>query len=591
MPIKTTKKPQVSSRQIVLDAKRSLDGIGISKLQIKIDKYTLDQLIRFLYKDSTLRTRKALITINKFIRNLDKSVYQSNDEEASSESLDRIWTIEKTLDGYLHNQLESYEALRNYCLEDVECNRHKELIIENVVDKGTINYNESKQLLDMVQDRLKFGYTVTLKKIIKDVFHQMDETDYRTYKYLKDIIDDIGLTIVKINRMSKMVDTSNEFSLIEEEFESIISDSMDRLKNKNRIFMTGIKYLNSFLAPGYMSKRLYTYLALPGGGKSQILLKSAIDIRKYNAGVETKDPTKRPAVLFITMENTIEETVERLFNMVAESDDIRNYSTKQVIKRLREMGELTLSDKNNIDIIIRYYKNREIDTNDLYDIIQDLEDDGVETIALILDYLKRIRPAEKGLNEKEELKNITNELHDLAIFYDIPVITAQQLNRNSASIVDSAMQMKKADVAKLLGRDGISGAWEIQENSDVIILLLQEKKADTQELYMTFRLLKRRYRSNDDNDRMYDIEYFNHPYSKENSIRLIDDVEMDESLSLISLASEFLPADDREDRRGEQHQKKKKKEKKKEDEIFEEAVGVFDMGNSFYMEPKAVAQA
>ena len=40
-------------------------------------------------------------------------------------------------------------------------------------------------------------------------------------------------------------------------------------------------------------------------------------------------------------------------------------------------------------------------------------------------------------------------------------ITAQQLNRVAASVVDSALQAKKEDVTKLVGRDGIAGAWEI----------------------------------------------------------------------------------------------------------------------------------
>jgi replicative DNA helicase len=128
---------------------------------------------------------------------------------------------------------------------------------------------------------------------------------------------------------------------------------------------------------------------------------------------------------------------------------------------LIKQGGLTLTDKSNIDIIIKYYPNRSIDTNDLYGIIQDLEDEGVEVIALILDYLKRIRPAEKGENEKAELKNITNELKDLAIYWDIPVITAQQLNRTASAIVDAAIQAKKSDVTKLVGRDGVAGAWEI----------------------------------------------------------------------------------------------------------------------------------
>ena len=121
------------------------------------------------------------------------------------------------------------------------------------------------------------------------------------------------------------------------------------------------------------------------------------------------------------MENSIEETVERIFNMTASNDDIRNFTQRQVIKKLKTEGGLTLTDKNNIDIIIRYYDNRSIDTNDLYGIIQDLDDEGIEVVTLILDYLKRIRPAEKGASEKEELKNITNELKSLANYFDIPV--------------------------------------------------------------------------------------------------------------------------------------------------------------------------
>ena len=40
-------------------------------------------------------------------------------------------------------------------------------------------------------------------------------------------------------------------------------------------------------------------------------------------------------------------------------------------------------------------------------------------------------------------------------------ITAQQLNRSGASIVDAALQAKKEDVTRLVGRDAIAGAWEI----------------------------------------------------------------------------------------------------------------------------------
>ena len=76
--------------------------------------------------------------------------------------------------------------------------------------------------------------------------------------------------------------------------------------------------------------------------------------------------------------------------------------------------------------------------------------------------MKRIRPAERASDEKTELKNISNELKEVAKFFDIPVITAQQLNRSGASVVDAALQAKKEDVTRLVGRDAIAGAWEIK---------------------------------------------------------------------------------------------------------------------------------
>ena len=266
--------------------------------------------------------------------------------------------------------------------------------------------------------------------------------------------------------------------------------------------------------------------------------------------------------------------------MVSSDDDIRNYSPKQVRKMLKN-GGLSLTDKDNIDVIIKYYPNRSIDTNDLYGIIQDLEDEGVEVVALILDYLKRIRPAEKGANEKEELKNITNELKDLATYWDIPVITAQQLNRTASSIVDAAIQAKKSDVTKLVGRDGVAGAWEIIENSDVVIIINREKKLGSDEVYMTFKLLKRRYRSSDNDDKLRELEYFNHPYAKGSSIRLVDDVETEESISLTSLASEFVAADTN-NKRGKKNAIERDVEEDDEDTLEISAFEPFDMNKQIY---------
>jgi hypothetical protein len=328
-------------------------------------------------------------------------------------------------------------------------------------------------------------------------------------------------------------------------FENVIEDAVKQLKDRNRIFITGVRYLNVLLSPGFMSKRLYTFLAFPGKGKSMILLKSALDIRKYNKNVKTKDPDKRPAVLMLTLENDIPETVERIYNMTVDSDDIRNYTPNQVIKKMKRDGHLKLTKDNNIDIIIKEYKNRSIDTNDIYGIINDLADQGVEVIALIVDYMKRIRPAEKAPDEKGELKNISNELKELAKHFDIPVITAQQLNRSGAAVIDAALQANKEDVTRLVGSANIGTSWEIQENSDMCIIINPEVKADTGDLYMTFKRIKRRYRSIEETEELRRLEYFNQPFEKGSEIRLVDDIYMDKPAALTSLATQFKAIEDK----------------------------------------------
>lgn len=558
----------------------TLKDIKLKPLKIKFDITTLNMIISFIYKDSVLRTRKVLSNILKLFNNLDVSLYDDNPSLSA-----RVWIVKKTLYGKLVDGFENDENLKQYCLDDVECDEFKAETLKTILETKKISHDESKYLIKKIDDTLEFGYTITVKDIMKQILNSIDDGDFKSYRGVSEDLYSIATSIINIKRNTASLGSDQTFSLRDEMFETVIEDAVQKLKDRNRIFITGIQRLNTILAPGYLSKRLYTYLAFPGKGKSTILLKSALDIRKYNAGMKTKDPDKTPAVLFLTLENDIPETIERIYNMAVDSDDIRNYSPKQIKKKMREKGGLKLTDNDNIDIIIKEFKNRELDTNDLYTIINDLSDEGTEVITLIVDYMKRIRPAEKANDEKGELKNITNELKEIAKFFDIPVITAQQLNRSGASVVDAALQAKKEDVTRLVGRDAIAGAWEIIENSDFVCIINPEVKSDTNELFLTFKMLKRRYRSSEENEKLRRLEYFNHPFEPGNEIRLLDDVTLDKPLSLESLSTKFEAMDDKRGKenainRGFKEDEKKKKKKYVEDEM--EDFEPFDFNRSTY---------
>lgn len=547
---------------------QELSNLKMTSLRIKISIEMLDMIIAFLYKPSALRTRKTIMNIDNLLKNIDEKMYK-NDPELDN----RYWIIFKTIEAKVSGRITSEEMYVNYILDDTECDDYKASILKGILANNKIGYDESKLLIRMIDDRLRYGYAMTYKAIVADYLNSLDPYDVKSFKSMDEDLYHISTSYINIHRKTKSLDNDRKFSLDDDVFVPVVTDSVTRLKDRNRIYTTGIRMLNAILSPGYLSKRLYMYLAFPGGGKSQILLKSALDIRKYNK-IETKDPDKRPVVLYITLENSIEETIERLFNMTCTNDDIRNYTPRQVIDMLKKDGQCTLNSKNNIDLVMQEFGNREIDTNDLYTIIQDLSDEGMEVVALVLDYVKRIRPAEKGANEKEELKNITNELKNLAKTADLPIITAQQLNRTAASVVDSAMQSKKEDLARLIGRDAVAGAWEIQENSDWVCVLNQERKQDTNELFMTFKLLKRRYKSVEENEKYRRLEYFNHPYNTDNEIQLIDDVNNDKPSSLISLATQFVGAEDA-SKRG----VKNAVERKNKDEVYSITNVPFDFTN------------
>lgn len=525
-----TETKKVSSKRLL-----NVEDIKLMKLRIGFDIQTLNMMIAFLTKDSVLRTRKTVGNIKKLIENTDPDMYQGNLDLSV-----RVWAIEKILKCIMEEKIENDEIIFVYCKDNAEDEYQKEFV--ETMKSYKITYNESKYLIKKIDSTLEFGYIATVRDVMMQILEQIDTSDYMTYAAISEDINKIAATVINIKRRCRSLDADQTFSLEQEMFEQVVGESVAKLRDRNRIFVTGIRMLNLLLSPGYLSKRLYMYLAFPGKGKSTMLLKAALDIRKYNTGIKTKNPEKRPAVLFITLENDIPETVERMFNMMVSSEDIRNYTPNQVIRSMQESGGLKLTEKSPIDIVIKEYKNREIDTEDLYSIIKDLSDDGKEVIALILDYVKRIRPAERADSEKEELKNITNELKELAKFFDIPVITAQQLNRTGAAVIDAAMQGTKEDITKLVGRDAIAGAWEIIENSDWVCVINPHVKRDTKELYMVFNRLKIRYRGTGDMDEdLNRTPYFNQPFEIGNDIRLVDDIYMDEPVGLRSLDTPFVP--------------------------------------------------
>ena len=315
--------------------------------------------------------------------------------------------------------------------------------------------------------------------------------------------------------------------------EERVADILEKLGTTQSIIISGMQMLNELLAPGYRGGKLYTYAALPANFKSGILLKTAIDCIKYNAKTyRGKKDSHKKCVIYFTMENTTEESFERTYNMTISKDDVINHDSKSIVADMRKAN---IIGNDEMELIMVYKPNRSITTEDIRHFIEELDEENMEVVMLCFDYLKRIRPFERGTNEKEELKNVTNELRQIGIDFDIPVVTAAQLNRQAASIINNAVRSGKADALKEIDTSAIGSAWEIIENSDVVIYLNMQKRRKDNKLFLSFALCKNRYK-------LPELQFFNQPF-EEDTFNLADDILCKTPKGVTSLATDFDDVD------------------------------------------------
>lgn len=456
--------------------------VTLNKIGIFFKRSTLKSVLKILVsEDSTFRTFKSVKNINRLFTNLDISKYKTN-----AELLSYIWCIcfisKQWLSGINDIELIIAGAKQQPDYDSIK----GDIITSCQNDPTFITAVEAKALFDIIAQALQYGFIFSLRDEYINLLEEINLDEPGAYKKVVDRLFAISQSLIDIKHSTNMVTNKIEFNSSDiDSIKSAVGNTITSLSVGGGILKCGIRRLNTLLSPGFMPGKLYTFLGLPSAGKSLLLLKMALDIRKYNPEYQPRTKGKKPCVLYITMENTFTETIERVWNMNFD-DPITNYSQDDAMEKLcNELGisrvlnekaivydtpteEPTLESlmesanmelqphNSNIELIIQYYPYRSINTDDLYTIISDLNDENLEVCALVFDYIKRIEPSVPiPDNTRLELDRIVNELKSLSAVLAIPVITAHQMNRAAASIVDNATKSGKADTAKLVGREHV----------------------------------------------------------------------------------------------------------------------------------------
>ena len=510
------------------------------KVKFNFDVQMLNALIHYTQCEYVART--DLFNLYKLFNYTDIESYKQEPP-----IYDRIETIHSILKSMIELGLTSGDLIKSQLSKDYEKGLE---ILDNIsFSKNKLNTSECKYIRDFVVEKLQYIEIYQKKDKLINLLKKIDdETAYNTsyFQVIQDIKSIMGEILVTLQDNDKNQNLLKEFSFSDVDAANVLATIVNKAKQPAAILQTGIRQLNAILSPGFQSSRLYTILGGSGKFKSGTLLNIADQIRRFNPQIVPYENGMRKCVLFITLENSIEESVERLYDMYSGMDaDLRMMSPESVIDTLREEGGLDFRDGGGIDICFRYAGNLEISTADIYGIITDLNNKGFTPICIILDYIKRIESAHPSNgDERVRMSFVAKELKTIAQYYQIPVITAMQLNREGNRIIDSAMSDSKQDVARFVGSSSIGNAWDIIEDSDWVCLINLEMQKSTQRLFLTFKRLKIRGKKIP-----MASDYFNHPFTNAKNIRLESDVDKDATLSIISLANDLESIDEEEDKK------------------------------------------
>jgi replicative DNA helicase len=489
----------------LFDIKAGKKNSGKDSSIIKISAVKLVNLIQYAGYDHTLITAKNRRNLKKLVDMIDVEATFSDSETNQAHrilflrelvnqvSLGSLTTIESIRDHFnteFANKTISQEIV-NECMAYVEDLSSPEF---------TMSDEEILGLNQYVEDKLKYSYLYSSLNSLSELKTRLllDKESTRD-------INDFGEKIVAdIYKNMRAVKSQSEFEANDIDFSSDDSlTSIDKLlvelQNPSNKLITGYQAFNNMINGGFEGSRVYALYGTLKSFKSGAMLNMALTVCKYNTNVKLKDPRKKPVVVYLTQENDIKETLERIYTHITGKD----LSTANINgKELYELIDDSISKETGIGFKIIYKPSKSVNTDYLYDIYDDLNAEGKECIFMVQDYIARMRSVENYQETRFELGAIVDEMSIFAKQMKIPVLTAAQLNRGEVDKRELMESNNRNDIANAMSGSGLSESLMIAQNLDAAIIVAREKVMTTdpvtnepeQHTYAGFKLVMSRFR-------------------------------------------------------------------------------------------------
>lgn len=529
-----------------IDKKSKKVDKGFLKLSIS----TITNLTFYTLSGDENITKSNLFNLQKLLNTIDTSRYN---EEKELPTIQRLKLLKFLVDNVLIDDFD-YEDLKQLAKDTLNKSVPSNIIedVFNNAENKEFGREKIERWNNFVETQLNMftinKYLPSLKKII-DMFENPD------FETLDENVADSKETLQEINKIFNSNKNSTDskmdsFNIADRKTaRKIIKKSINAILNPGNKITTGYQLLDQMMGGGMQGSRCYLLLGVAKSFKSGTLLNIAMNVACYYDDYELKYKDKTPAVLYFTMENSMIETFERIYNYLGLSFDFafdlvttksgkqkKKYKiTDEDIDNILDTIERETIQKTGVALRIEFKTHMSVDTGILDKLYDDyLTLDNQEIICVVQDYIKRIHSQRtyKTEQKRDELGEVVNEFCNFAKSKNIPVLTASQLNREALRVVENAKSERKKDIARKLGGSQVGESSLVYENADYSIILNTET-TESGDKFVTFKCIMARGASG--------VEYFAQPFDpdpKYHGFRIATDIDNKQPLGMLRLSDE-----------------------------------------------------
>ena len=224
---------------------------------------------------------------------------------------------------------------------------------------------------------------------------------------------------------------------------------------------TGWKFFDDRTEGGLFPKTLTVFAGQVNVGKSIVL-----------GNISTNMLLADKNVLLITLEMSEFMYSKRISTQLTQ---IPHGDLKTFTEELKE--QLSHIRKNiSSKLVVKEYPPKTVTVRQIDSFITKLKHKGFVPDIVVIDYINLIHPIAKNLNSYESVKEIAEHLRAMSFKYNIPIVSATQLNRGSFNTASPGMEGISESIGLAATCDVICSLWQEEEDRELGIMNMGMQK-------------------------------------------------------------------------------------------------------------------